>query len=123
MRKLFAALLWVAVAATAQVGFPLDGTWPAEHVAADGSPVTIVLIIQWDGRTVSGTINPGPDSIDFSDAVLTPEGWKVTLAAKDAKGAAVGFEGALADLGKYNRALAGKWTQGGQTHDVRFVRE
>ena len=87
MRRMLAALLCVAVAANAQEGFPLDGTWRAELAAAGDTPTTIVLVMQWDGTHVTGTINPGPDGVDFQDAQLQPEGWKVILATQDAKGA------------------------------------
>ena len=124
MRNLLAALLLLAAAGvSAQEGFPLDGTWRGETVAADGSHKTIVLIMQWDGKQIAGTINPGPDAVEFSAAALTPAGWKVTLAAKTAKGADISFAGTLSELGKYNRALSGTWTEGGKSHDIRFVRE
>jgi hypothetical protein len=123
MRKLLLAGLLVAVAASAQEGFPLDGTWRAEQVATNGAHATIVLIMQWDGKQVTGTINPGPQGIDFTGAQLDPNGWKVHIAAKDAKGAAITLEGVISDLGKYNRAITGKWTEGGRTNDIRFVRE
>jgi hypothetical protein len=124
MRNLLAGLLLlVATAAVSQEGFPLDGTWRGEHTAADGSHQTIVLIMQWDGKRIAGTINPGPNAVEFSSAELMPAGWKVTLAAKTAGGKDISFEGAIADLGKYHRAIAGKWTEGGKSHDIRFVRE
>ena len=123
MRVLVAVLLCMAVAASAQEGFPLDGTWRAERMVAGGSPETVVLILQWDGRRVAGTINPGPNQVEFADVQLIPDGWKVTATGKDARGAPIVFEGVLSDLGKYNRALSGKWTQGGKTDDIRFVRE
>jgi hypothetical protein len=123
MRKVLAALLWFAVAANAQEGFPLDGTWRATLPAAVNSPTTIVLIMQWDGSRVTGTINPGPEGVDFSEARLNPEGWKVSVAAKDPKGAAIQFEGVLSDLGKYSRVITGQWTQGGKSQEIRFVRE
>jgi hypothetical protein len=123
MRRVLAAMLCVAVAANAQEGFPLDGTWRASLAAAGNSPTTIVLVMQWDGTHVTGTINPGPDGVDFKDAQLQPDGWKVILATQDAKGANIQFEGVLSDLGKYNRVISGQWTQGGKTQDIRFVRE
>jgi hypothetical protein len=120
MRRLFAALLLVVSTANAQEGFPLDGTWRGE---LSGSKSTVVLIMQWDGKTVSGTVNPGPNALTFTTAQLVPEGWHFTLKAADATGKEVSFDGAISDLGKYNRALTGKWTEGGRTHDVRFVHE
>jgi len=124
MRGAFTAfMLIVAAAAVAQEGFPLDGTWRGETTATDGSHRTIVLIMQWDGQQISGTVNPGPDGTDFNSGQLNPDGWKFTLDAKTAKGVAIHFDGAISDLGKYRRVLAGKWTEAGSTIDIRFVRE
>jgi hypothetical protein len=116
-------LLLLACAASAQEGFPLDGTWRGDAIAKDGSHRTIVLVMQWDGKQISGTMNPGRDGADFTGGKLNPEGWKFTVGFKDAKGANVRFEGAISDLGKYNRVLAGKWTEGSDSFNIRFVHE
>jgi hypothetical protein len=116
-------LVAVAAVASAQEGFPLDGTWRSQAVAADGSERTLVLILQWDGKQVAGTINPGPEGVDFTGATLDPEGWKVKLVARDAAGGEIRLEGAIANLGKYNRVIEGQWTEGGRTQNVRFVHE
>jgi hypothetical protein len=125
MRGILFASVLVAVAAvaSAQEGFPLDGTWRSQALAADGSERTLVLILHWDGKQVAGTINPGPGGIDFTGATLDPEGWKVKLVARDAAGAEIRLEGAIANLGKYNRVIEGQWTEGGRTQNVRFVHE
>jgi hypothetical protein len=122
MSKLFAALLLFTVVAQAQEGFPLDGTWRGEHTVA-GSPITVVLILQWDGKQIAGMLNPGPDSVQLSVATLNPEGWKVSLVAKTTAGKSITFDGALSELGKYNRVMSGKWTEGGKSFDLRLVRE
>jgi hypothetical protein len=118
-----ALLLAFLATAHAQEGFPLDGTWRSDTTAKDGSHRTIVLIMQWDGKQISGTVNPGPNGWDFTGGKLNPDGWKFTLDTKNSKGAAIRFEGVISDLGKYRRVLAGKWTEGGSTIDVRFVHE
>jgi hypothetical protein len=124
MRGICAALLLALVATVqAQEGFPLDGTWRGETTAQDGSHRTIVLVMQWDGKQVSGTINPGPNGWDFNGGKLNPEGWKFALDTKNPKGAAIHFDGAISNLGKYRRVLAGKWTEAGKMIDIRFVRE
>jgi hypothetical protein len=123
MRSLLGILLLAATAAVAQEGFPLDGTWRGERQAAGETPATIVMVMQWDGKKVTGVINPGPKAIQITDAKLIPEGWRVTVAAKNASGQPISFDGTLADLGKYNRSIAGKWTEGGRSYDVRMVHE
>lgn len=123
MRRVFAVLmLLLGMTAAAQEGYPLDGTWRGEVTDA-GTHRTIVLIMSWDGGKIHGTINPGPDAIEFERAVLRPSGWKFSLAARNAKDEAIAFEGALADIGHYNRTLTGKWNEGKRSFDIRFVRE
>jgi hypothetical protein len=124
MRRVLAPLLLAAAfGASAQEGFPLDGTWRGETVASDGTHRTIVLIMQWDGKQITGTVNPGPQGTDFTNGRLNPDGWKFTLDVKTAKGVPVHFDGTISNLGKYNRVLAGKWTEGGSSFDIRFVHE
>ncbi len=124
MRGVFTTLmLTFAAAALAQEGFPLDGTWRGETTAPDGSHQTIVLIMQWDGKQISGTVNPGPNGSDFTGGKLDPDGWKFTLDTKNSRGTAIHFDGAISDLGKYRRVLSGKWTEGGSTIQIRFVRD
>lgn len=130
MRILLAVILLAAAgAAVAQEGFPLDGTWRGERAGSSGNkgkeavPVTVVLVMQWDGRKITGLINPGPKSTRIADAQLVPDGWKVTLTARSSSGAPIAFEGTIGDLGEYNRYIAGTWTEGGKRYPIKFVRE
>jgi hypothetical protein len=116
-------LLLIAVPAHAQEGFPLDGTWRSNYTAANGAHQTTVLIMQWDGTRITGTLNPGPDAMDLATAVLQPEGWKVSFSVITKDGGTIRFAGVLSDLGKYARVLSGKWTQGARSRELRFVRE
>ena len=123
MRSLAFTVLCVAAVAVAQEGFPLDGTWRGERQVAGQTPVTIVMVMQWDGKKISGTINPGPKAIPIADAKLVPDGWRVSVAARTAAGEPISFEGVIGDLGQYNRAISGTWTEGGHSYRVRMVRE
>jgi hypothetical protein len=123
MRLWLALVLLGASVAVAQEGFPLDGTWRGERAGAGKVPETIVMVLQWDGRTIAGVINPGPSAIQIADAQLIPAGWKVTITAQTAQGKPIRFEGALENLGEYNRAIAGTWTEGSKSVPLRMVRE
>jgi hypothetical protein len=123
MRIFLAIVLLAAATAGAQEGFPLDGTWRGERPGKGGTPVTIVLVMQWDGHKVTGVINPGPKAVQIADAKLIPEGWHVTVAAQSATAGPIAFEGTIADLGEYNRSISGTWTEGGKSYPVRMVRE
>jgi hypothetical protein len=116
-------LLAAATTAGAQEGFPLDGTWRGERDGGGKAPVTLVLVMQWDGTKVTGVINPGPKAIPITEAKLIPDGWRITLAARTVAGEAIIFEGAIGELGAYNRSISGTWTEGGRSYRVRMVRE
>lgn len=123
MRMLFAGVLLLATAAVAQEGFPLDGTWRGTVAGPGGAQRTIVLIMQWDGKSVTGTVNPGRDGTDFTGGTLNPEGWKFNLDIRNAKSGPIRFEGVIQNLGSYDRLLVGKWTDGAGTVDISFKHE
>lgn len=113
----------IATTAGAQEGFPLDGTWRGERTGAGQPAATIVLILQWDGQNVTGTINPGPKAIPIAEAKLIPDGWRVTLSARTAAGEPISFDGTIGELGAYDRSITGTWKEGGREYRVRMIRE
>ncbi|MET0291945.1 MAG: hypothetical protein ABW136_06220 [Steroidobacteraceae bacterium] len=125
MRRLLACCLLVASsAASAQEGFPLDGTWRGERKAEAGSPAaTLVMVLEWNGSQVTGVVNPGPKSLSITEGRVDPEGWKVSLVAQSKTGQKATFEGTLDEIGSYHRHVTGTWTEGGRSYNVRIVRE
>ncbi len=69
MKKLF-ALFTLMIAGTmplqAQEGHPLTGTWQGEW----GNGNFLTLIMEWDGKAIVGTNNPGPSATDIGTVVL-----------------------------------------------------
>jgi hypothetical protein len=111
---------WLALplSAAAQFGHPLDGVWSGQWGPKDTSN-RLLLDLDWDGKTITGVINPGPNAatvrrvtIDHSD----PSSWMIKLEAegKDASGKPVPIraEGRLENIGAYRRVFRGTWTQG-----------
>ena len=115
-------LAWLALPATvlAQLGHPLDGQWSGQWGPND-KPNRLLLNLDWDGKNVTGVINPGPTAaiiksvtIDYSDR----SSWVVKLEAegRDASGKVVPItvDGRLENIGAHRRFLRGTWTQGSQ---------
>ena len=121
-----AAIALVALlthAAAAQEGFPLDGTWRGSYGPVGENLVPVVLVMKWDGRTINGTINPGPASMPFEHAVLDPSDWTLSVEARTAGGEQIVIEGTLRNIGAYDRRVEGTWTQNGAAYDFRMVRQ
>jgi len=114
------------VAAAAQYGHPLKGSWSGDWGPAKDARNRLLLELNWDGTSITGTINPGPNAVPLQKASLDPSNWTVRFEAeaRDRSGQMIRYlvEGRLENLGAYNRVMAGSWTQGGVKGDFRVVR-
>lgn len=131
MNARFFVVLMIALAPTlalAQFGHPLKGQWSGEWGPKD-KPSRILLDLDWDGKAVTGTINPGPNAvavksvtIDFSNTMAW--GVKIQAEGKDGSGkpVAIAIDGKLENIGAYYRIFHGTWTQGGQKGDFTVTR-
>ena len=112
-----AAMLAVPATMSAQFGHPLKGQWSGGY--GKNQENRLLLNFDWDGKELSGVINPGPTAItikktdiDYSNA----SAWKVKIQGegKDATGkpVTVAIDGTLENIGAYYKIFRGTWTQG-----------
>ena len=127
---LVAVALVVALPAltSAQFGHPLKGQWSGEWGPKD-KPNRLLLNFDWDGKEISGAINPGPNAAVVKSVVFdytNPSSWgvRITAEGKDAAGKpiAITVDGKLENIGAYMKHLHGTWTQGGQTGEFAVTR-
>ena len=96
----------------AQEGHPLKGSWLGTWGPSKLHSNDILIIMNWDGKTISGMINPGTDNIPIKNATLNPEGWQVHLEAetKDKTGPITYvIDGKIEGLAFHNRSVTGTW--------------
>jgi hypothetical protein len=130
LRLLGVAAILVALPAlaAAQFGHPLKGQWSGDW-GPNGSPSRLLLDIDWDGKELTGRINPGTDTegsfrkvtIDYSPVTS----WKVQIegeARDGGKGVPVRVDGTLENLGAYKRVFHGTWTQGTKKGEFTVTR-
>ena len=102
-------------AAPAQFGHPLKGQWSGEW-GPKNNPSRLLLDFEWDGKDLTGRINPGTETagtvkkvtIDYS-AVTS---WKVQIegeAKEGGKVVPVRVDGTLENLGAYTKAFHKRW--------------
>lgn len=106
--------LGLFAAAVAQEGHPLKGSWLGEWKGNAVHGDNILLILDWDGKAITGMINPGTDNMALTRATLEPNGWVVRLEAegKDKDGSAVRYviDGKIENLELPNRSINGTWS-------------
>jgi hypothetical protein len=116
----------IAAPAFAQFGHPLKGSWSGDWGPTKENRTRILLEMNWDGKAISGVINPGQNGVPLQKASLDPSTWSVHLEAegKDATGKAVRYviDGKLENVGAYQRFITGTWTEGAKKGDFKIVR-
>jgi hypothetical protein len=121
------ACLALTASAVAQEGFPLTGTWYGDWGPTPTHRNQITVILSWDGKTISGLINPGPDSIPIKSATLDSTKWAVHFEAdaKDTAGNLVHFvaDGKLENIGSWKRSMSGTWNHGNVKGDFKITRD
>jgi hypothetical protein len=127
MRRCFWVFLGIVVSSFAQQGHPLTGTWSGDWGLSATERSQITFVMNWDGKSITGLINPGPDSIPLASVFVDVTNWNVRIEAdtKDQFGKPVHIaaEGRLEDIGSYHRTIKGTWHQGTATGDFRLTRD
>jgi len=130
MLPVLALLMALALPFTvgAQFGHPMKGQWSGEW-GPKNNPNRLLLNLDWDGKEITGIINPGPNaatvkSVTFDYTDPTAWGVKITAEGKDASGkpVAITVDGKLENLGAYTKLFHGTWIQGGQKGDFTVTR-
>jgi len=131
MRKVVGSLIGLVLAlsvfaAAAQEGHPLTGTWSGDWGPGPGQRTHITMVMTWDGKTIGGTINPGPDAIPVDTIALDVTKWTVRFDA-DAKSASgpvkISAEGQLDDIASAHRTITGTWRQGAAKGYFKLTRD
>ena len=120
------AVLVIAAPLFAQYGHPLKGSWSGDWGESGADRHRLLLQFDWDGETITGTINPGPNAVSMARVSLDPAAWTIHVEteAQEPSGAVVRYviDGELRNLGSYNRVITGTWTQGVVTGDFTIIR-
>ena len=57
----------LAVSAFAQEGHPLKGTWLGDWGPSKTDRNQVAIVMDWDGKQITGQINPGPSAIPIKN--------------------------------------------------------
>ncbi|PYS12385.1 MAG: hypothetical protein DMG15_14510 [Acidobacteria bacterium] len=130
-------LAWLLLVAPifAQMGYPLKGSWSGDWWLKKGEENHLLLDFDWDGKTLTGVLNPGTDNVVLQKLSLEPptggvEGaidpWNLHFEAdvKDTSGRTVHYvvDGKLQNIGAYRKFVTGTWMAGNQKGEFRIVR-
>lgn len=104
----------------------MTGTWSGDWgTSARGERNHTTLILQFDGKSVTGLVDPGPDSANIRVATLDSRTWTVRFEydLKDKSGKAVPFivDAKLQNASsRPNRMIVGTYTHAGTKGDFKI---
>jgi len=114
-------------AAVAQEGHPLEGSWVGEWGPSKTHSDDLLMVLNWDGKAITGMVNPGTDNMPIKSATLTPEGWMVRFQfdGKTSAGAAVSYtlDGKIENLPFTNRSITGTWKSASESGKFKLTRQ
>jgi hypothetical protein len=121
-----ALILAMTGLAVGQEGHPMTGVWSGEwgRSAKDEDRNYTTLILTWDGKTLGGTADVGPDPVPIKNATLDSSKWAVRIEydRKDASGKTMPFvvTGTLQNpSSRVNRMIVGTFTYGTMKGDFK----
>jgi len=113
------AALAVAAPLAAQVGHPAKGSWLGYWGTSADDKTRMLLVLDWEDRQITGTINPGRNRVEVQKAEIDYDTWTLTIEADmpTEGGGTAPFvaTGKLENLGSWvNRRYSGTYTHAGE---------
>jgi len=100
----------------------LTGTWHGSWGPNATQRTDITFVMKWDGKNITGIINPGFDAMPIEKAALETKGWAVHFEAT-AKDGKIVADGKIENVTNVRRSITGTWTQGTRRGDFKIVRD
>jgi len=101
---------------------PLSGTWTGDWgpSAADRNQVTVEL--KWDGKTLAGTVNPGPNAVELKKTTFDPKTNAVHFEAdaKSRRGAEIHY---VIDGKVDGNTMTGTWNHDNRNGDFKITKK
>ena len=124
------SVAWLAAAmpAAAQEGHPLKGSWIGTWAANNNHGNDLLLVLNWDGKNITGTINPGTDNIADQERHAQSRGLgRAHRGRREGQGRATPLtyviDGKIENLPLANRTVTGTWKNQGENGAFKIARQ
>jgi uncharacterized protein (DUF2147 family) len=127
MRKLGLSLvtlglgLALATSALAQSD-ALTGTWKGDWGPSAGDRNAATVELKWDGKALTGTVNPGPNAVPLKKATFDPKSAAVHFEA-DVKGRGGSDIHYVVDGKVAGKTMTGSWSHDDRKGDFKITKE
>jgi len=115
-----------AVPLFAQEGHPLVGSWHGNWGVNATNRADFTIVMDWDGKLITGVINPGFEQMQLQNAKLNPKDWTVHFEVDRKQSAGTVrclVDGKIDKLGSDRRTLTGTYSCGAEKGDFKLTRD
>jgi len=119
-----AVCLLIALSAFAQKPGvdPLSGTWIGDWGPSPDDRNQVTVELKWDGKKLSGTVNPGPNAIELQKTSFDPKTGAVHFEAdtKDRRGNPIHY---VIDGKVEKGTMTGNWSHDNRKGDFKITKK
>jgi hypothetical protein len=101
---------------------PLTGTWTGDWGPSASDRNTVTVALKWDGKALTGTVNPGPNAVELQKCTFDPKTGAIHMEADatDRRGNEIHY---MIDGKVENDTMAGSWNHGDRKGDFEITKE
>jgi len=119
-------VLLFAAAVFAQEGHPLVGSWHGNWGSNASNRKDLTLVMDWDGKVITGIVNPGFDQLQLQNSKLNPKDWTFHFELDNKENGTTTHctaDGKIDKLGSDRRTLTGTYVCGTAKGDFKLTRD
>ena len=115
-------LMGVSITAMNAADDPLTGTWIGDWGPTPTHRNQATVELKWDGKTLSGTVNPGPNRVELQKATFDPQSGAIHMEADatSRRGSQVHY---MIDGKVEGNTMTGSWSHDNRKGDFKITRK
>jgi hypothetical protein len=99
---------------------PISGTWTGDWGPSRFDRNQVKVALKWDGKALTGTVNPGPNSVSIKNGKFDPKANTVHLEADaNARGQVLHY---VIDGKLENNMMTGSWNHDNRKGDFKLTK-
>lgn len=112
----------ISVLALSAAVDPLSGTWTGDWGPSEWDRNQVTVELKWDGKNLTGTVNPGPNAVELKKATFDPKSNAVHFEA-DAASRRGGQFHYVIDGKVEGTTMTGSWSHDNRKGDFKITKK
>ena len=115
-------LMNISIACLNAADDPLSGTWTGDWGPSEWDRNQVTVELKWDGKILTGTVNPGPNAVEIKNATFDPQSSAIHMEA-DATSRRGGQIHYMIDGKVEGDTMTGTWNHDNRKGDFKITKK